>query len=197
MIKPRDLASLMQRIADHVSTSTYDPARRTCFVSYHDADFSEVEHFIRQFGREFIPRCRGVTRQDRFVGSLDDDFIKSRIREEALGDSTVTIVLIGSETWHQRFVDWEIAASLEAGPAHSRNGVLVMPLPSMSNRAILPERIGDNFSADDGDGSPVVYASYPVSPDSLRARIELAQSAGSDPNREVDNSRPLRRRDSP
>ena len=187
----------MQRVADLISTGRYDPSRSTCFVSYHDADFSEVETFIRQFGAEFVPRCIGVIEQDGFVDSLDDRYIMGRIRDEKLADSTVTIVLLGRETWHQRFVDWEIAASLADGPTHPRSGILVMPLPSLSNRAILPERIRDNFGADDGGQSCVVYESYPATPDSFRAKLDRALAARAHRAGRVNNSRPLRRSDSP
>ena len=197
MITSRKLSILMQRVADLVSTGSYDPTRSTCFVSYHDADFSEVESFIRQFGAEFIPRCIGVTEQDGFVGSLDDRYIMSRVREEKLGDSTVTIVLLGSQTWHQRFVDWEVAASLRDGPVQPRSGILAMPLPSMSNRAILPERIMDNFGGAGNEKSCVVYESYAVTRDAFREKLARADAARSDASREVNNSRPLRRTDSP
>ena len=197
MIKPRNLAMLMQRLADLVSTSVYAEARPTCFVSYHDADFSEVEGFIRQFGTEFVPRCIGVTDQDRFVGSLDDHYIMSCVREECLSDSTVTIVLVGKETWHQRFVDWEIAASLISSSTRTRNGILALPLPSMRNRVILPERIRDNLAAGDGALPCATFESYPTSRDSFAAQLGRAAGARSDASIEVHNSRPLRRTDSP
>ncbi len=197
MIKPRNLAVLMQRLADLVSTTRYDPTRRTCFVSYHDADFSEVESFIRQFGDEFVPRCVGPVEQDGFVGSLDEHYIKSRVREGCLADSTVTIVLLGKETWHQQFIDWEVAASLLEGSVRRRNGILVMPLPSMKNRAVFPERIRDNFFGPDDEKSSVIYESYPTTRESLRAKIERAHASRADAARKVNNSRPLRRTDSP
>lgn len=197
MITPRNLAILMQRLADLVSTTTYDPTRPTCFVSYHDADFSEVESFIRQFGAAFIPRCIGVTEQDGFVNSLDEQYIRSRVRHEQLADSTVTIVLIGRETWHQKFVDWEIAASLLESPARLRNGVLALPLPSLRNRAVLPARIRDNFFGPGDEKSYVVYESYPISLDSFRAQLARAHAARTDVGRAVNNSRPLRRTDAP
>lgn len=187
----------MQRLADLVSTSAYDPSRLTCFVSYHDADFSEVESFIRQFGGEFMPRCIGVTEQDSFVGSLDEHYIMTCVRDECLGDSTVTLVLIGQETWHQRFVDWEIAASLLSSPIRPRNGILALPLPSMRNRAILPERIRDNLSMTGDAESYVIFEGYPTSPAAFAAQLRRAHAARSDAGREVNNSRPLRRTDSP
>ena len=187
----------MQRHADLVSTTVYDPARPTCFLCYHDADFSEVEAFVRRFGTAFVPRCIGVTPTDGYVDSPDDHYLMSRIRDQNLADSTITIVLLGQETWHQRFIDWEIAASLLEGPVRRRNGILVMPLPSMRNRAPLPERIRDNFSAADNDRSAAVYEGYPTTRESFRAKLDRAAAAGADPARPVNNSRPLRRTDSP
>ncbi|WP_372493341.1 TIR domain-containing protein [Janibacter melonis] len=35
-----------------------------------------------------------------------------RIRTKYLGDSSVTIVLVGSCTWARRYVDWEVYSSL-------------------------------------------------------------------------------------
>ena len=188
---------LMQRLADLISTTRHDPTRLTCFVSYHDADFGEVESFIRRFGEEFVPRCIGVTPQDTFVGSLDEHYIKSCVREECLGDSTVTIVLLGRETWHQMFVDWEIAGSLLEGPTRPRNGILAMPLPSMSNRATLPERIRDNFFGAGDERSSVIYESYPTTRESFRAKLDRAHASRSRAGAAVNNARPLRRTNSP
>ncbi|MCY3952603.1 MAG: TIR domain-containing protein [bacterium] len=197
MAKAKNLAFLMQRLADLISTSRVDPTRLTCFVCYHDADFSDVESFIRQYGTEFVPRCIGVSEKDGFVGSLDDHYIMSRVREEILGDSTVTLLLLGRETWHQRFVDWELAASLHETPVRSRNGILALPLPSMGNRAVLPDRIRDNHFGADSERSPVIYASYPATRESLRTMLDRADKSRVDEARTVDNRRPLRRTDSP
>ena len=40
------------------------------------------------------------------------DEISRRIRDDYLSDSTVTVVLIGKDTWRRKHVDWEIAASI-------------------------------------------------------------------------------------
>ena len=197
MIKPRNLAMLMQRTADLISTSAFDPSRRVCFVSYDSADYSEVEQFILQFGREFVPRCTGVTDQGRLGRGPDEGFLLSQVRAQHLGDSTVTILLVGRETWHRKFVDWEIAASLGGGHMNPRSGILVLPLPSTGNRVILPERISDNYNSDDPDGSYVVFAGYPSAPGVLRTLIERAHAVRSEEWRQVDNSRGLRRSDTP
>lgn len=103
----------LQTRADLVfSKSTPDTTRHKCFVSYHVGDADEVERFIDDFATEFIPRVIGVSDEDDFIDSSDDDYILRRIREKYLTDSSVTIVLIGRCTWARRFVDWEVSSSL-------------------------------------------------------------------------------------
>ena len=46
------------------------------------------------------------------------------IREKYLSDSTVTVVLIGNDTWRRKHVDWEISSSLRATSSNSRLGLI-------------------------------------------------------------------------
>ena len=184
----------MQNIADAVSARKVDSTRHKCFVSYHVADTDEVKSFLESYGTEFIPRCIGVTEEDDFVDSTDAEYIKRRIREKYLTDSTVTIVLLGKCTWSRKFVDWEVSSSLRNDPNNKRSGLLAIPLPSMNNRAHLPDRIDDNYVADDSDSSYVVYETYPSAADQLRFKIDLAFAARHDDNKSVDNTRSLRLR---
>ena len=92
----KNLMRQAQRVAEAASARKIDHTRHKCFVSYHVNDIDEVETFLDDFGTEFIPRSVGVTIEDDFVDSTDDDYIKTRIRELYLSDSTVTIVLLGT-----------------------------------------------------------------------------------------------------
>ena len=184
----------VQRIAERASLSKSDSTRHKCFVSYHVADLGEVETFVSDFGSEFIPRSVGVTAEDDFVDSVDTDYIKRRIREKYLADSTVTIVLLGSGTWGRKFVDWEISSSLRNDAANKRSGLLVIPLPSMNNTAKLPDRVRDNWTADKEAISYASYKSYPTGLAGFRASIESAFGARVPKGLLVDNSRALRQR---
>lgn len=181
-----------QRIAELAYLSKSDASRHKCFVSYHVADLAEVETFLADFGSEFIPRSVGVTVDDDFVESEDTDYIKRRIREEYLSDSTVTIVLLGKCTWGRKFVDWEISSSLRNDSVNKRSGLLVIPLPSMQNSAILPARVKDNWVADDDSKSYARYRSYPTSKAGLRSDIEVAFANRDAKSHLVDNTRDLR-----
>lgn len=184
----------VQNAALAASLRKDDSTRHKCFVSYHVADLEEVEGFVIAFGEEFIPRTIGVTDEDDFIDSADEDYIKSKIRSDYLSDSTVTIVLLGEETWGRKYVDWEISATLRNDPINKRSGLLVIPLPSMQNSANLPARVKDNWAKDTPEQSYAYYKSYPLYNATLRSYIEEAYQARTTKGDLVDNSRPLRQR---
>jgi hypothetical protein len=170
----KNLMLRAQRVAEAASARKVDKTRHKCFVSYHVDDLTEVETFLDQFGSEFIPRSVGVTVEDDFVDSTDDEYIKTRIRKLYLSDSTVTIVLLGGCTWGRKFVDWEISSSLRNDPVNKRSGLLVYPLPSMNNSAHLPSRVRDNWIKGDQANSYARYLSYPTSTTNFQSNINAA-----------------------
>ena len=81
--------------------------RRKCFISYHHADEDEVQQFIQQFDHDrdvLIARGIGASMSGDIIDSTNTEYIKQQIRAKYLRDTTVTIVLIGQETWKRRFV---------------------------------------------------------------------------------------------
>lgn len=188
----KDLMLRVQRVAEAASLRKSDSTRHKCFVSYHVADVDEVTQFLDDFGTEFIPRSVGVTEEDDFVDSTDTGYIKRRIREKYLTDSTVTIVLLGQCTWGRKFVDWEISSSLRNDTVNKRSGLLVMPLPSMNNSARLSDRIKDNWVKNKPEDSYASYLAYPSSATSLRTKIDEAFLARTTKGDKASNSRALR-----
>ncbi|QOR69381.1 TIR domain-containing protein [Ruania alkalisoli] len=183
-------------MAEAAAARKVDSTRHKCFVSYHADDMAAVEDFIETFGSEFLARSVGVTIEDDFIDSDSDEYIKRRIREEYLTDSTVTILLLGQCTWARKFVDWEISSSLRNDTSNKRNGLLVYPLPSMNNKARLPGRVRDNWREGDTDASYVRYLSYPTSSSVVRSNIEAAFNDRLDKSDLVDNSRELKKSNS-
>ena len=188
----KDLMLRVQRVAEVAAARKTDPARHKCFVSYHVDDLTEVETFLNDFGTEFIPRSVGVTVEDDFVDSANEDYVKLRIRELYLTDSTVTIVLLGTCTWARKFVDWEISSSLRDDTNNKRNGLLVYPLPSRNNTATLPARVGDNWASGDQAASYARYLSYPANTREVRSHIDSAFGDRTTKGHLVDNTRALR-----
>lgn len=184
----------LQKVASAASARKSDSTRHKCFISYHVDDMDEVESFMEKFGSEFIPRSVGVTSEDDFVDSDDDDYIKRKIREKYLTDSTVTIVLLGKCTWSRKFVDWEISSSLRDDSSNKRNGLLAYPLPSMNNSARLSDRLKDNWNKDKSAESYLSYMAYPTTAAGLRAHIDDAFTARTSKASKASNSRSLRQR---
>ena len=128
-----------------------DQVRHKTFISYHHDDQEEVDKFIETFDHDrdvFMARAVGSDQtMDELIESDDDDYVMRRIREETIGDSTVTLVFVGKNTWSRKFVDWELAASLRQGlKAGLANGVMAILSPELSE-AMLPDRFVDNSEA--------------------------------------------------
>lgn len=61
---------------------------------------------------------------------LDDQTIRELIRDDYLRDTTVTILLVGTETQNRKHIDWEIYSSMRDGKINRKSGILVVMLPS-------------------------------------------------------------------
>ncbi len=170
--------------------------RRKCFISNHHNDESEVSRFIQIFDHDrdvLIARGIGARMSGDIIDSVNEDYIKSRIREKYLRDTTVTIVLVGKCTWARRFVDWEVAASLRNTATARRSGLLAITLPSVANSPDkrLPDRVEDNVYGQYGYAR---WRPYPATTEDLANMIEAAYDARIELDHLVDNSRPLRLR---
>jgi hypothetical protein len=127
-------------MASYTTRRVVRPIRRTCFISYHARDSEATNQFIDRFGSTNVIK-RGITMPDEIVDSSDSGYVMRRIRERFLANSTVTIVLVGRNTWGRRFVDWEVQASLRP-PA---NGLLAV---SLGGAPKLPHRVAINVASD-------------------------------------------------
>lgn len=170
--------------------------RRKCFISYHHADEAEVERFIQTFDHDrdvLIARGIGASMSGDIINSTNEDYIKSQIRERYLRDTTVTIVLVGRETWGRKFVDWEVGASLRNTTTASASGLLAITLPSTADYSgkKLPARVEDNVNGGTGYAK---WWTYPTSGASLADLIETAYAARTERAEQRSNSRPLRMR---
>lgn len=168
--------------------------RRKCFISYHHDDEAEVLKFIEEFDHDqdvLIARGIGAHMSGDIINSSNDDYIKSKIRERYLRDTTVTIVLVGRCTWARKFVDWEIGASLRNTSTASRSGLMAVTLPSAAEywNKRLPDRVADNVNGKHGYAR---WWKYPSSARGLAEMIEEAYDFRSTRDHLIDNSRSLR-----
>ena len=113
---------------------------RKVFVSYsHRLDKAAADEFRTFFSNErdvFIDKSIRVD-----IGANANPTIKNKLRT-LIADSSVTVVLIGSETGGRRWVDWEIYNSLRRSRGNERNGLLGILISRKSHW--VPERLLQN-----------------------------------------------------
>ncbi len=158
--------------------SKMNVTRRKCFISYHHEEQAWVDRFVNTFDHAhnlFIARGLGQAMAQDVIDSTDFDYVMRRIRDLYIGDSTVTLVMVGKCTWARRYVDWEIQASLRAPQNGLPNGLLGIKLPTYpAQGGFYPDRHNNNHC---GPGQTDCYARcipYPASPDDLWVSIEDA-----------------------
>jgi hypothetical protein len=100
------------------------------FISYHHANDQWYKNeLVRMGATHNIFNDKSVTLGE-ISDTLDDQAIRQKIRDEYLRDTTVTVVLVGTETWGRKHVDWEIYSSMFDGQINKKSGILVINLPS-------------------------------------------------------------------
>lgn len=126
--------------------------RHKVFISYHHAnDEIYKKYFVEMFScilKSFISKSVEI---GDINPAISVDTIRSRIRDDFIRDASVTIVLIGAETWKRKHVDWEISGSIRRTLLNSRCGLLGILLPthpsfgkSHYDGGIVPPRLVKN-----------------------------------------------------
>lgn len=127
--------------------------RHKVFISYHhDND----QKYKEQFESLFEDRHEIIVSRAVGMGDIDENLptetIRQKIRDKFLSDSTVTVVLIGSQTWQRKHVDWEISSSLRDTKHSPRSGLLGILLPTYPyfaerkyTKSTIPPRLHDNL----------------------------------------------------
>jgi len=128
------------------------------FISYHHCP--EDEYYRKRFETLFVEDNEIIINKSVQIGDIDPNLktetIRQKIRDEYLRDSSVTIVLIGKNTWQRKHVDWEISSSIRDTTLNPRSGLLGIFLPTFPltidingqpdiNKYTIPPRLFDNF----------------------------------------------------
>ena len=127
--------------------------RHKVFVSYHHTnDQLYRDRFEQLFANTYdilVPRSVQIGNIDP---NLQTETIRQRVRDEYIRDSTVTVVLVGAETWKRKHVDWEIASSIRDTKVNPRAGLLGIILPTYPRPSktdyyprTIPPRLYDNI----------------------------------------------------
>lgn len=102
------------------------------FVSYHHANDQPYKEALLTLSRHNDIFIDASVDTGDISDLLDDDSIRRKIRDEYLRDSSVTIVLVGTETKNRKHVDWEIYSSMFNGRVNKQSGILVINLPTIN-----------------------------------------------------------------
>lgn len=100
------------------------------FISYHHANDQWAKNQLQQWADQYDLFIDVSVATNNVNDNLPTESIRRIIRDDYLGDSSVTIVLVGTETRGRRHVDWEIYSSMYDGAVNKQSGVLVVQLPS-------------------------------------------------------------------
>lgn len=104
--------------------------KRKVFISYHHRNDQGYKKALIDFNEKY----KIFIDASVDIGDIDDGLtnqtIRQIIRDEYLTDSTVTILLVGTETKYRKHIDWEIYSSMIDGSVNKRSGILVITLPS-------------------------------------------------------------------
>lgn len=103
------------------------------FISYHHANDQYCKEYLLHLNEQHhIFVDRSVDTGD-ISDDLDDQKARRIIRDKYLRDSTVTILLVGTETKHRKHIDWELYSSMIDGEINKKSGILVVNLPTSNN----------------------------------------------------------------
>lgn len=197
--------------------STNIPTHRI-FISYHHMNDQIYKNELIRLFDNYIFIDASVDTGD-IDDSLNDERIRVKIRDEYLKNTSVTIILVGTETKYRKHVDWEIYSSMYDGVQNKKSGILIINLPTINQtqRAnssdekeivapnsewhstsnyedtypYMPERIIDNFKAS-VPISVVNFNHIKSNPIGFKRLIDLAYNRRTSNN--YDLSRPMRRR---
>lgn len=152
----------MKEIKNHMLSNI---PKHKVFISFHHADDDDRKEFENIFSRDvetFVSRSV----QD---GDIDPnnrtETTRQAIRDRFISQTSVTIVLIGQNTWKRKHVDWEIGYSIKKTSQNTRSGLIGILLPSynkcssygcstdITNNGVeytpcnIPSRLYDNIQA--------------------------------------------------
>lgn len=141
--------------------------RHKVFVSYHHAaDQAYKERFVQLFSHVVVDWS---VRLGDIPDGLATETIRQKIRDEWLRDATVTVVLVGRQTWQRKHVDWEIGSGLRNTAYNPRSGLLGVLLPTYPasqpgyyDPSTIPPRLADNLGAANSFGRLISWTENPA-----------------------------------
>lgn len=107
--------------------------KRKVFISYHHENDQGYKDSLLKFNEDHKIFIDASVDTGEIDDSLSDEAVRRKIRDEYLAESTVTILLVGTETKFRKHIDWELYSSMFDGSVNKKSGILVIMLPSVNN----------------------------------------------------------------
>ena len=148
------------------------------FISYHHANDQSYKEELTKFNDQHGIFVDASVDSGDIDDDLGDETIRAKIRDEYLRDSSVTLVLVGTETQRRKHVDWEIYSSMYNGAVNKQSGVLVVNLPTTGCTY---------FTANHGDEEKTAVYPENTSWTSFSDRAEYERCYPYMPERIIDN----------
>lgn len=112
--------------------------RHKVFISFHHGDPKTDPYcgqkYKERFEKLFSQNYGTIISKSVQDGDIQDGILtettRRKIRDNYIADATVTVVLIGPETWKRKHVDWEISSSIRDTKNNSRCGLIGILLPT-------------------------------------------------------------------
>lgn len=103
------------------------------FVSFHHANDQKYKEGLVSWAEKNKVFIDGSVDMGEIPEDWDDQKIREYIRDEHLKDTTVTILLAGTETKNRKHIDWELYSSMYDGTVNKKSGIIVILLPSVKS----------------------------------------------------------------
>lgn len=101
------------------------------FISYHHCNDQAYKNALIEYGKDFGVFIDKSVDTGGISENLSDQTIREKIRDEYLRESTITILLAGTETKGRKHIDWELYSSMFDGKMNKKSGILVINLPTV------------------------------------------------------------------
>lgn len=118
------------------------------FVCYHHKNDQLYKETLTRWAENNQVFIDGSVGLGEIPEDWDDQKVREFIRDEFLRDTTVTIVLVGTETKFRKHVDWEIYSSMHDGTKNKKSGIIVILLPTVK---------GDYYTCGFGNEKAFIY----------------------------------------
>lgn len=104
--------------------------RHKVFISYHHANDQKYKEELLRLNEIHNIFIDGSVDTGDIDDTLPNESIRQIIRDSYLADTTVTILLVGTETKNRKHIDWELKSSMINGSVNKKSGILIINLPT-------------------------------------------------------------------